>query len=34
MSPPIVMDEKTLLKGLDMIEDAIAETSKELGFSK
>ena len=34
MSPPIVMDEKTLLKGLDMIEDAIAETSKELGYSK
>ncbi len=33
MSPPIVMDEATLLKGLDMIEDAIAETSKELGYA-
>lgn len=32
MSPPIVMDEKTLLKGLDMIDEAIGETEKELGF--
>ena len=32
MSPPIVMDDKTLLKGLDMIDEAIGETEKELGF--
>jgi len=32
MSPPIVMDEKTLLKGLDMIEDAIGEVEKEHGY--
>lgn len=32
MSPPIVMDDATLLKGLDMIDEAIAETEKELGF--
>ena len=30
MSPPIVMDEATLLKGLDMIDEAIGETEKEL----
>ena len=30
MSPPIVMDEDTLLKGLDMIDEAIDETEKEL----
>ena len=30
MSPPIVMDEKTLLRGLDMIDEAIGETQKEL----
>lgn len=33
MSPPIVMDEKTLLKGLDMIEEAIGEVEKEHGYS-
>jgi len=33
MSPPIVMDEQTLLKGLDLIDEAIGETAKELGFS-
>jgi 4-aminobutyrate aminotransferase-like enzyme len=32
MSPPIVMDEDTLLKGLDMIDEAIGETEKELGL--
>ncbi len=31
MSPPIVMDDDTLLKGLDMIDEAIGETEKELG---
>jgi 4-aminobutyrate aminotransferase-like enzyme len=30
MSPPIVMDEETLLKGLDIIDEAIGETSLEL----
>ncbi len=30
MSPPIVMDDETLLKGLDLIDEAIAETEKEL----
>ena len=32
MSPPIVMDEQTLLKGIDIIDEAIAETEKELGW--
>ena len=32
MSPPIVMDEDTLLKGLDIIDEAIGETEKELGL--
>ena len=32
MSPPIVMDEDTLLKGLDIIDEAIGETEKELGY--
>ena len=27
------MDEATLIKGLDIIEEAIAETAKELGHS-
>jgi len=30
MSPPIVMPDEVLLKGLDIIEEAIAETEKEL----
>ena len=33
MSPPIVMDELTLLKGLDMIDEAIGETARELGVA-
>jgi 4-aminobutyrate aminotransferase-like enzyme len=33
MSPPIVMDEDTLLKGLDIIDEAIGETAKELGYN-
>ncbi len=33
MSPPIVMDDDTMLKGLDMIDEAIGETAKELGFA-
>jgi 4-aminobutyrate aminotransferase-like enzyme len=32
MSPPIVMDDATLLKGLDLIEESIAETAQELGY--
>jgi 4-aminobutyrate aminotransferase-like enzyme len=32
MSPPIVMDEKTLLRGLDIIDEAIGETEQELGY--
>lgn len=30
MSPPIIMEGEVLLKGMDMIEEAIAETEKEL----
>jgi 4-aminobutyrate aminotransferase-like enzyme len=30
LSPPIVMDEKTLVRGLDIVDEAIAETEKEL----
>ncbi len=33
MSPPIVMDEDTLLKGLDIIDEAIGETARELGYA-
>lgn len=33
MSPPVVMDEKTLLKGLDMIDEAIGEVEKEHGYA-
>ena len=33
MSPPIVMDEKTLLKGLDIIEEAIGEVEKAHGYA-
>ncbi|MFA9478472.1 aspartate aminotransferase family protein [Phycisphaerales bacterium AB-hyl4] len=33
MSPPIVMSEKMLLKGLDMIDEAIGETARELGYA-
>ena len=33
MSPPIVMDEKTLLKGLDLIEESIGEVEKAHGYA-
>ena len=33
MSPPIVMDEATLHTGLDLIDEAIGETAKELGYA-
>src|SRR5262249_55215950 len=32
MSPPIVMEDEVLLKGLDLIDEAIGETEKELGY--
>ena len=32
MSPPVVMEDEVLLKGMDMIDDAIGETEKELGY--
>jgi 4-aminobutyrate aminotransferase-like enzyme len=32
MSPPIVMADDVLMKGLDIIDEAIGETAKELGF--
>ena len=32
MSPPIVMDDDMLLKGLDIIDEAIGETEKDLGY--
>src|SRR5262249_2227876 len=33
MSPPIVMDEDTLHKGLELIDEAIGETERELGYA-
>ena len=33
MSPPVIMEDEALLKGLDMIDEAIGETEKELGCS-
>jgi 4-aminobutyrate aminotransferase-like enzyme len=30
MSPPVVMEDEVLMKGLDMIDEAICETEKEL----
>lgn len=32
MSPPLIMDEKHAMKGLDMIEDAISEVEKEFEY--
>ncbi|MCK4602969.1 MAG: aspartate aminotransferase family protein, partial [Phycisphaerae bacterium] len=32
MSPPIIMNEAELLKGLDIIDEAIGETEKQLGY--
>ena len=34
MSPPIVMNEEELLRGLDIIDEAIGETAHELGFGR
>ena len=33
MSPPIVMSEEMLLKGMDIIDEAIGETERELGYA-
>ena len=33
MSPPVVMDDGMLLKGLDIIDEAIGETERELGYA-
>ena len=33
MSPPVVMEDETLLKGLDMIDEAIGETERKLGYA-
>ncbi len=32
MSPPVVMEDEVLLRGLDIIEEAIGETERELGY--
>ncbi len=32
MSPPVIMEDEVLLKGLDIIDEAIGETEKELGY--
>ena len=32
MSPPVVMEDDVLLKGLDIIDEAIGETERELGY--
>lgn len=33
MSPPVVMEDEALLKGLDIIDESIGETEKECGYS-
>ena len=33
MSPPIIMEDDVMLKALDMIDEAIGETEKELGHA-
>ncbi len=32
LSPPIIMDEEIAAKGMDIVEEAIAETELELGY--
>jgi 4-aminobutyrate aminotransferase-like enzyme len=32
MSPPLIMDDDVALKGMDIIEESIHETQKELGY--
>ncbi len=33
LSPPIIMDQEIAVKGMDIVEEAIAETEKELGYA-
>ncbi len=33
LSPPIIMDEAIAAKGMDIVEEAIAETERELGYA-
>ena len=33
ISPPIVMEDAVLIKGLDIIDESIGETEKELGYT-
>jgi 4-aminobutyrate aminotransferase-like enzyme len=33
MSPPVIMEDEVLFKGLDIIDEAIGETERELGYS-
>ena len=32
LSPPMILDDDVALKGLDIIEEAIAETEKHFGY--
>lgn len=32
MSPPIIMEDAVLLKGLDIIDEAVGETEREIGY--
>ena len=32
MSPPMILDDEIALKGLDIIEEAVAETEKHFGY--
>jgi 4-aminobutyrate aminotransferase-like enzyme len=32
MSPPVVMEDEALLKGLEIIDESIGETERELGY--
>jgi len=34
ISPPIIMDEEIASKGMTILEEALAETEKELGYSR
>ncbi len=34
MSPPIVMEDEVLLRGLDIIDEAVGETERELGYAR
>jgi len=33
MSPPVIMEDEVLLRGMDLIDEAIGETAKELGYA-